>query len=80
MHLYESHMGGYYVEEEYNQGFLETCPSCGDYDMYVGEYDTMEEVALVMYKENIIDEHIAEVTGLKVNVSFEKVEEQTLIT
>ena len=35
----------------------------------------MEEVALEMFKHDATDEHIAEVTGLKVNISFEKVEE-----
>ena len=41
----------------------------------LGEYDSMEEVALEMFKHDATDEHVAEVTGLKVNVSFEKVED-----
>ena len=73
MHLYMSHMGGYYIEEEYNEELLEPCEQCGDWDSYVGECDTMEEIALDLYRRNSSDEHIAEVTGLKVNVSFEEI-------
>ena len=75
IHLYESHLGVYYVAEEYHEGFLEICETCWDSDWYVGKFETMEEVALTMYKDNATDEHIAEVTGLKVNVSSEKVED-----
>lgn len=75
IHLYENHLGGYYITDEYNEHFLETCEMCGDSDWYVGRYDTMEEVALEMYKCSATDEHIAEVTGLKTNVSFEIVDE-----
>ena len=75
IHLYRNHLGGYYTHDRYDKGFEETCPACGDSDWYEGEYETMEEVALTMYKDNSSDEHIAEVTGLKVNVSFEKVED-----
>lgn len=73
IHLYENHLCGYYTTDEYNEDFLETCEACGDSDWYFGEYDSMEEVALELFKRDTSDEHIAEVTGLKVNVSFEKV-------
>lgn len=75
IHLYADHLGGYYIADRYDRVFLETCSACGDSDWYEGEYETMEEVALTMYKDNSSDEHIAEVTGLKVNVSFEKAED-----
>ena len=75
IHLYENHLGGYYVTEEYDEELLKICETCWDSDWYVGEYNRMEEVALEMYKCSATDEHIAEITGLKVNASFEKVED-----
>ena len=75
IHLYENHLGGYYTADEYDEDFLETCEDCGDSDWYIGRYDTMEEVALELFKRDTSDDHIARVTGLKVNVSFEKLEE-----
>lgn len=72
IHLYESHLGRYYVAEEYHEEFLEICETCLDSDWYVGKFETMEEVALTMYKDNATDEHIAEVTGLKVNEVLRK--------
>lgn len=44
-------------------------------DWYVGRYDTMEEVALELFKRDTSDEHIKAITGLKVNVSFEESDE-----
>lgn len=75
IHLYENHLGGYYITDEYNEHFLETCEMCGDSDWYVGRYDTMEEVALELFKRDTSDEHIKAITGLKVNVSFEESDE-----
>ena len=75
IHLYESHLGGYYVAEEYDEEFLKVCETCWDSDWYAGKFETMEEVALEMFKHDATDKHVAEVTGLRVNVSFEKVED-----
>ena len=75
IYLYESHIGGYYTYDRWDRSLEETCPACGGSDLCVGAYDDMEEVALEMFKHDATDEHIAEVTGLKVNVSFEKVED-----
>lgn len=73
IYLYENHLGGYYTHDRYDKDLEEPCPVCWDSDRCVGEYDEMEEVALEMFKHDATDEHIAEVTGLKVNVSFEEV-------
>lgn len=75
IYLYESHLGGYYTHDRWDRSLEEACPFCGDSDRCVGEYDDMEEVALELFKRDTSDEHISEVTGLKVNVSFEKVED-----
>lgn len=75
IHLYENHLGGYYTHDRWDKDLEEPCPVCWDSDRYVGKYDSMEEVALEMFKHDATDEHVAEVTGLKVNVSFEKVED-----
>ena len=75
IYLYENHLGGYYTLDRWDRSLEETCPVCGDSDRCVGEYDSIEEVALEMFKHDATDDHIAEITGLKVNVSFEKVED-----
>lgn len=37
IHLYENHLGVYYITDEYNEDLLETCEACGDSDWYYGE-------------------------------------------
>lgn len=75
MHLYENHLGGYYVLDEYDESMLETCGQCGDSDWYVGYFEDHKAIARYMVLENATDEHIADVTGYKVTVSYEKVKE-----
>lgn len=43
MHIYESHMGGFYATDEpVDEDFL-YCEQCGDFDWYVGDADSREE-------------------------------------
>lgn len=43
MHLYESHMGGIYTEENLLDWEDLYCEECGDSDKYIGEANTFEE-------------------------------------
>lgn len=44
MYLYQSHMGGLYCSD-YLQSIEETyCEQCGDYDWYLGNYDSAIEI------------------------------------
>ena len=70
IHLYESHLGGWYTLGHYEEpDYCETCREC---DEYVGAFQSMEDVALKLLKENASDEEIQRVTGLKVIIKFEK--------
>ena len=70
IHLYENHLGGWYTLGRYEEpDYCETCREC---DEYVGAFQSMEDVALKLLKENASDEEIQRVTGLKVIVKFEK--------
>jgi len=41
IHLYESHLGGYYTTDHYIKDTY--CDQCGDSDTYLGEFKTEEE-------------------------------------
>ena len=70
IHLYESHLGGWYMLDHYEEpDYCETCREC---DEYVGAFQSMEDVVLKLSKENASDEEIQRVTGLKVIIKFEK--------
>lgn len=71
IHLYESHLGGWYTLEHYEEpDYCETCREC---DEYVGSFRSVEDVALKLLKEDASDEEIQRVAGLKVIIKFEKV-------
>jgi hypothetical protein len=70
IHLYENHLGGWYTLDRYEEP--DYCGTCRESDEYVGAFQSMEDVALKLMKENASDEEIQQVTGLKVIVKFEK--------
>ena len=74
IYLYENHLGGWYTLDCYEEP--DYCETCGDCDEYIGVFQTMEDVALELLKENASDEEIQRMTGLKVIVKFEKVGEK----
>ena len=52
LHVYESHMGGYFTTEEELTTEQEYCDQCGDNDWYLGAVDTQEEAAQ-LYEKHI---------------------------
>ena len=71
IHLYESHLSGWYTLDHYEDpDYCETCKEC---DEYVGSFRSLEDIALKLLKENASDEEIQRATGLKVIIKFEKV-------
>lgn len=52
----------------------EPCSRCGGYDTYLGKYETMEELARVMFENDLREDYILEVTGYE--VQFVKKEER----
>jgi len=70
IHLYENHLGGWYTLDRYEEP--DYCETCREFDEYIGAFQSMEDVALKLLKENASDEEIYRVTGLKVIIKFEK--------
>ena len=56
IHLYESHLGGWYTLDQYEEP--DYCGTCREFDEYVGAFQSMEGVALKLLKENASDEEI----------------------
>lgn len=73
-HLYENHLGGWYMLDCYEEP--DYCETCREFDVYIGAFQSTEDVALKLMKENVSGEEIQRVTGLKVIVKFEKVREE----
>lgn len=74
IYLYENHLGGWYTLDRYKEP--DYCGTCRSYDEYIGAFQSMEDIALRLLKENASDEEIQRVAGLKVNIKFEKVREE----
>lgn len=74
LHLYENHLGGWYTLDRYEEP--DYCETCGEFDVYVGAFQSTEDVALKLLKEDASDEEIQRVTGLKVIIKFEKVRKE----
>lgn len=70
IHLYENHLGGWYTLDRYEEP--DYCGTCRESDEYVGAFQSMEDIALKLLKEDASDEEIQLVTGLKVIIKFEK--------
>ena len=70
IHLYECHLGGWYTLGRYEEP--DYCETCREFDEYVESFQSMEDVALKLLKEDASDEEIQRVTGLKVIIKFEK--------
>lgn len=74
IHLYENHLGGWYTLDHYEEP--DYCETCIEFDKYIGVFQSMEDVALKLLKEDASDEEIQRVTGFKVIVKFEKVRKE----
>ena len=70
IHLYENHLGGWYTLDHYEEP--DYCETCREFDGDIGAFQSTEDVALKLLKENASDEEIQRVTGLKVIIKFEK--------
>lgn len=70
IHLYENHLGGWYTLDHYEEP--DYCETCIEFDKYIGVFQSMENVAWKLLKEDASDEEIQRVTGLKVIIKFEK--------
>nr|DAX31910.1 MAG TPA: hypothetical protein [Caudoviricetes sp.] len=70
IHLYENHLGGWYTLDRYEEP--DYCETCREFDEYIGAFQSMEDVALKLLKEDASDEEIHRVTGLKVIIKFGK--------
>ena len=52
LHVYESHLGGYFTTKDIMTFEEQCCEQCGDSDWYLGEVDTERE-AEELYKVHI---------------------------
>lgn len=44
VHVYENHLGGVYLSDEYEERLLERCEQCGDADYYAGTVNSLEDL------------------------------------
>lgn len=51
MHIYESHLGGLYASDEYDEGYTAYCEQCGDSDQYLGFFKNAKE----LYDDQAVD-------------------------
>lgn len=70
-HLYESHLGNWYVLDSYEEP--EYCEQCGDCDRYLGSFENNKEIAIELFKRDATSEGIEDLTGLKIHIEFEEV-------
>lgn len=43
-HIYQNHLGGIYILDHYDYENESICKQCGDRDIYLGDYNSLEEV------------------------------------
>lgn len=51
LYVYENHLGGLYFDTEYNEGYLRLCETCWDSDIFLGSFESADELI-----EDLIDE------------------------
>ncbi|KKF46272.1 hypothetical protein [Streptococcus uberis] len=59
--VYENHLGGIYLLDEYDPIYEEECEQCGDSDNCVGYFETKEELRQWMKEDGWSDEYIKEI-------------------
>ena len=62
-HLYENHLGGWYVLDDYDEP--EYCEQCGDCDRYLGCFKNNQDIATELYRQNATSEEIERLTGVE---------------
>ena len=76
-YLYESHLGNWYVLDRYEEP--EYCEQRGDCDRYLGSFENNKEIAIELFKRDATSEGIEDLTGLKIHIEFEEVQDDTKI-
>lgn len=57
MYIYESHMGGYYVSDEFLRYEELYCEECGDSDTLIGFAESKEDALEILRSEGTCDEN-----------------------
>lgn len=66
-YAYISCLGNVYTSDDPNCD-SEPCEMCGDYDRFLGEVETMENLAILMFLEGFSEQYILERTGYEVKL------------
>lgn len=66
-YAYISCLGNVYTSDDPNCD-SEPCEMCGDYDRFLGEVETMENLAILMFQEGFSEQYILERTGYEVKL------------
>ena len=66
-YAYISCLGNVYTSDDPNCD-REPCEMCGDYDRFLGEVETMENLAILMFLEGFSEQYILERTGYEVKL------------
>lgn len=60
-YVYENHLGGIYLLDDYDPCYEEQCAQCGDSDYCIGYFETKEELIEWMKEDGWSDDYIKEV-------------------
>lgn len=66
-YAYISCLGNVYTSDDPNCD-SEPCKMCGNYDRFLGEVETMENLAIPMFQEGFSEQYILERTGYEVKL------------
>ena len=66
-YAYISCLGNVYTNDDPNCD-NEPCEMCGDYDRFLGEVETMEDLVMLMFQEGFYEQYILERTGYEVKL------------
>lgn len=66
-YAYISCLGNVYTSDDPNRD-NEPCEMCGDYDRFLGEVETMEDLVMLMFQDGFSEQYILERTGYEVKL------------
>ena len=66
-YAYISCLGNVYTSDDPNCD-SEPCEMCGEYDKFLGEVETMEDLVMLMFQDGFSEQYILERTGYEVKL------------
>ncbi|WP_423984003.1 hypothetical protein [Granulicatella adiacens] len=66
-YAYISCLGNVYTSDD-SKCDNEPCEMCGEYDRFLGEVETMEDLVMLMFQDGFSEQYILERTGYEVKL------------